>query len=336
MLKPIGFDNSYCTVMTEKMATELSIETLSDLSRYPKLRGAFSFEFQERKDGWHAMKALYDLKQSVRGMDVPLTYEALINKEVDFVEAYSTEPIIKKYKLRVLKDDKNFFPKYDALALVHKSLPIEARHALNELAGLINNDLIIDLNTQAINGISFAVIANDFLLNKGLLKSPKTITVHRGIDWKKMWQRTLAHMYLTLLAVLAATLIAVPLATLIAPHQKISRFVLGFAGVMQTIPSIALLTFMIPFFGIGFKPAIVGLFIYSLLPILQNTHIAMSTIGPKTDHCCQRHRPLPQRNFIFCKVTVSLPHNLSRHQNRHHFKYRNCHSRGLHRSWRPR
>lgn len=96
----------------------------------------------------------------------------------------------------------------------------------------------------------------------------------------KLWSQTWAHIGLTMISLILAILIAVPLGILITRRQKLSSIVLGFAGVLQTIPSIALLGVMIPFLGIGPKPAILALFLYALLPIIRNTYTGIMEVNP--------------------------------------------------------
>lgn len=96
----------------------------------------------------------------------------------------------------------------------------------------------------------------------------------------KLWSQTWAHIGLTMISLLLAIIIAVPIGILIARRQKLSGVVLGFAGVMQTIPSIALLGVMIPFLGIGPKPAILALFLYALLPVIRNTYTGIMEVNP--------------------------------------------------------
>jgi osmoprotectant transport system permease protein len=96
----------------------------------------------------------------------------------------------------------------------------------------------------------------------------------------KLWSQTWAHIGLTMISLLLAIIIAVPIGILIARRQKLSGIVLGFAGVMQTIPSIALLGVMIPFLGIGPKPAILALFLYALLPVIRNTYTGIMEVNP--------------------------------------------------------
>lgn len=96
----------------------------------------------------------------------------------------------------------------------------------------------------------------------------------------KLWSQTWAHIGLTMISLILAILIAVPLGILIARKQKLSGIVLGIAGVLQTIPSIALLGVMIPFLGIGPKPAILALFLYALLPVIRNTYTGITEVNP--------------------------------------------------------
>jgi len=96
----------------------------------------------------------------------------------------------------------------------------------------------------------------------------------------KLWSQTWAHIGLTLISLVIAILIAVPVGILITRKQKLSGTVLGFAGILQTIPSIALLGVLIPFLGIGPKPAILALFLYALLPIIRNTYTGIMEVNP--------------------------------------------------------
>lgn len=307
MLQPLGFDNSYAVVMKKNKAEKLKISNISDLSRFPKLAGAFGFEFQERPDGWPAMQKVYGLKQSIQNIEVPLTYEALRTDKVDFVEAYTTEPLVAKYGFVFLEDDKEFFPKYHAVALIRKSANDRLKQTLQKLSGKLNNPTIIKLNDRAVNGVPIPEVANHFLVDVGLLGVDSKKDYGRGINWGKLWSLTQTHVYLTLLAVFLAILVAVPLATLIAPYKRLAQPILGIAGIMQTIPSIALLTFMIPFFGIGFLPAIVGLFIYSLLPIIQNTYVAMTNIDPRLITAARGIGLYPSEVLFSVKLPLAFP-----------------------------
>ncbi|WP_138476385.1 ABC transporter permease/substrate-binding protein [Dyadobacter bucti] len=96
----------------------------------------------------------------------------------------------------------------------------------------------------------------------------------------KLWSQTFAHIGLTCISLLVAVLFGLPLGIWIAQRRKAAWFVLGFAGILQTIPSIALLGFMIPLLGIGALPAITALFLYALLPIIRNTYTGINGVDP--------------------------------------------------------
>ncbi|HEY0609011.1 MAG TPA: ABC transporter permease/substrate-binding protein, partial [Chitinophaga sp.] len=96
----------------------------------------------------------------------------------------------------------------------------------------------------------------------------------------KLLEQTLQHIGLTFISLLIAVLIGLPLGILITRKKKLAGLILGVAGILQTIPSIALLGFMIPLLGIGAKPAIVALFLYALLPIIRNTYTGINEVNP--------------------------------------------------------
>ena len=304
-LQPLGFENTYCLIMKKSTAQKLKIKKISDLGFHPHLRGGLSFEFQERSDGWKKLKKLYSLKNQIKGVEIPLTYKAVKNNKVDFAEAYSTEPMIEKMDFFILDDDKKFFPKYEALTLFHRDLPQKAKDVLKTLNGRITNEIIVKLNALAVSGVSIPKIANNFLTENNFIDNKKRVNPNNF--WIKTYHRTKIHLFLTGFAVLLATLIALPFAFLSASNPKISKLILGLTGIFQTIPSIALLAFMIPFFGIGYKPAIVGLFIYSLLPILRNTHTAINQIDPRLIMVAKSIGLYPMEVFFLVKFPLAFP-----------------------------
>ena len=94
----------------------------------------------------------------------------------------------------------------------------------------------------------------------------------------QMLSKSAEHLYISGIALGLGILVAVPLGILLTRLPKIASFVIGIASVLQTVPSLALLALMIPFLGVGKFPAIIALFIYSLLPILRNTFIGMKNV----------------------------------------------------------
>lgn len=96
---------------------------------------------------------------------------------------------------------------------------------------------------------------------------------------EKLFMQVIQHLGLTFSSLLLAIIVGIPLGILISRKKKLAHFILGIAGILQTVPSIALLGFMIPFFGIGAIPAIVALLIYALLPIIRNTYTGITGVS---------------------------------------------------------
>jgi osmoprotectant transport system permease protein len=120
-------------------------------------------------------------------------------------------------------------------------------------------------------------IARNFLSQKGLIQS---LNKEQQSKWLLIAEKAWRHVTLTFLALIASILVAVPLGISIFKNQRLSKIILYLTGILQTIPSIALLALMIPILGIGVVPAVVTLFLYALLPILRNTVIGLTTVDP--------------------------------------------------------
>jgi osmoprotectant transport system permease protein len=125
---------------------------LSALAARPALKLGLSHEFLGRADGWPGLAQRYGLPQRPRGLDHGIAYEALMQRQVDVIDIYSTDAKIRQYGLRVLDDDKHYFPRYDAVLLYRLDLPQrlpKAWQALNALEGSIKADDMIAMNAQA-------------------------------------------------------------------------------------------------------------------------------------------------------------------------------------------
>jgi osmoprotectant transport system permease protein len=288
MLDFFGFSNAYALAMNGATAERLGLKHISDLNQHPELRFVFSNEFKNRADGWLGLRQAYGLAAEPVGMEHALTYGAINEGKVDVTDAYSTDGDLKKFKLVLLEDDRRFFPAYLAMPLVRAEMDDSAKRVLEELAGTMTADEMQSLNQSVQEKKSLPYIAAQFLRSKGLLTGQRahqrgdgaTVVAERAIDWPFLLQCTLTHVKLTLFALLAGIAVAIPLGAVIYRLGALSRPVLYVAGVLQTIPSIALLAFMIPVFGIGVRPAVGALFLYSLLPILNNTVTALLSIDP--------------------------------------------------------
>ncbi|MGH8100442.1 MAG: glycine betaine ABC transporter substrate-binding protein, partial [Chthoniobacterales bacterium] len=123
MTERLGFNNTYALVMRRDRAHSLGIHTISELRNHPELKFGLTHEFLDRQDGWRPLAERYQLNpRSVIGIDHALGYAALKRGEVDVKDAYSTDAKIAEYDLVTLKDDRQFFPRYDAVFLYRLSL----------------------------------------------------------------------------------------------------------------------------------------------------------------------------------------------------------------------
>lgn len=274
---PLGFNNTYAIGMREDEARKLRIRSISDLAKNPELKLAFSNEFMNRADGWPGLKDAYRLPMDARGMDHDLAYRALASGVVDAIDLYSTDAEIAYYHLRVLKDDRHYFPRYEAVYLYRLDLQQRAPKfvaTLNNLAGSIDAQQMRAMNKSVkIDGKTETSVAAAFL---GVAAEPGS----SGGFWRRMGRYTLQHLALVGISLSLAIVLAVPLGILAARRRRLGQVVLGLTGILQTVPSLALFVFMIPLFGIGAEPAIAALFLYSLLPIVRNTHAGLTGIQP--------------------------------------------------------
>jgi osmoprotectant transport system permease protein len=279
---PLGFDNGYVLGMREEVAERLHIRTISDLAAHPKLVFGFSNEFMERGDGWPALRQAYALPQhDVRGVDHDLAYRGLQQGAIDVVDLYATDAEIHYYKLRTLADDRAYFTSYRAVLLSRDDLSRRAPAAVAALAGLegrIDAAAMTAMNARAkLDRVAEGRVAGDW--------AARTLGLHVATNEEtratRVWRRTREHLLLVGVSLLLAVLVALPLGIAAARNPRLGALVLGAVGVVQTIPSLALLVFMIPILGIGSPPAFVALFLYGLLPVVRNTATGLRAIPPE-------------------------------------------------------
>ncbi len=279
MSAPLGFNNTYALGMKKELAKRLGIKTISDLRNHPELRFGFTNEFLNRGDGWPSLRDSYDLPQkSVTGLDHDLAYRGLEGGSIDVIDLYSTDAEIRYYDLEILDDDLSHFSQYNAVILYREELeethPEELK-AILSLEGKLPEDSIIGLNASVkLDGVSESRAAQGFLKNNLSIETE----VNSESFLSRLRRNTLQHLFLVCVSLAAAILISIPLGILAYKVKKVGQLVLGIVGIIQTLPSLALLVFMIPFFGIGTVPAIVALFLYSLLPIVRNTYSGLHDI----------------------------------------------------------
>ncbi|MEO6137291.1 MAG: glycine betaine ABC transporter substrate-binding protein [Luteimonas sp.] len=273
MTPSLGFNNSYALGMRAERAGALGITRVSDLGAHPDLKVGLSNEFMQRADGWPGLKRAYDLPQQPDGLDHDLAYRGLASGAIDVTDLYTTDAEIPYYKLRVLDDDRHYFPAYDAVFLYRADLALRAPgfvRVLNGLAGRIDAATMQRLNARVkLQHEKEAAVAAGWL---GVAAPTGDGRIAR------IWQRTREHLALVGISLALALLVALPLGVFAARRPRLGQVVLSMTGVLQTLPSLAVFVFMIPLFGIGAKPAIAALFLYSLLPIVRNTHAGLTNI----------------------------------------------------------
>jgi osmoprotectant transport system permease protein len=282
---PLGFNNTYALAMREGEAARRGIRALSDLARHPDLKFGLSQEFIGRADGWPGLARAYGLPhRTPSGLDHGLAYEAIDAGRIDVMDIYSTDAKIERFSLRVLEDDRGYFPKYDAVLVYRLDAPTrfpQAWAALQKLAGTIDERRMIRLNAAAeLQGATFAEAASLYFP----AESAGRVAGRRGF-WQALlggdfWKLTREHLLLTFASLAASVAVGIPLGVLAAKVPRVGQVVLGVVSVVQTIPSLALLAFLIAVTGrIGVLPALIALFLYALLPIVRNTHAGLTGVS---------------------------------------------------------
>ena len=280
MSEPLGFNNTYALAVRESFARQNNVTTISDLARLKTpVRAAFSYEFMDRADGWPGLAAAYHFAlpaKTVNRMEHSLTYQAIDQNAVDVIDVYSTDAKIRKFDLRVLDDDLAYFPVYQAVWVARKEFvqkyPAQW-DALQKLAGTIDVNTMLDMNAAAdIDKKSYAEIGAHFRGAQAQVTDTFT---------SRIAHRTVEHLWLVAISLLFSIVIGVPLGIAAVRYHTAGQAILLLSAMIQTVPSLALLCFLIPLFGVGTKPALVALCLYSLLPVVLNTFTGIRSIDPR-------------------------------------------------------
>lgn len=298
-LAPLGFQNGYAIAVRRATADSLHLATLSDLARASdRLRAGLTPDFIGRADGLPGIQRTYGVHfREVKALVPAIKYQALAASQVDVIDGYSTDGLIAKYDLVVLTDDRHFFPPYEAAAVISASLDstnARAVAALGELSGRLDETRMRALNERVeVNGEPVATVARDALSAVGLVNpsvSPSASPRRSGRDgrigayvvaqWPTIVRLTGRHVLLVALSLVSAVAIALPLGLILERFAGRAEAVIRAVGVLQTLPGIALLAFMIPLLGIGVVPALVALILYSLYPITRNTFTGVRDANP--------------------------------------------------------
>ena len=286
---PLGFGNSYALGVAEGRAKALGVTKLSDLAGHPDLKVGLSQEFLNRKDGWGALRTAYKLPHAPRGLDHGLAYEAIKAGQIDVMDVYTTDAKVGRYRVRILEDDRRFFPPYDAVVLYRLDLPQRYPKSWAALRGLENRlsaARMGELNAQAeLDGLAFGEVAKQFLAGGSPggggtagAERPSFVSVLFGPDFGRV---TAQHVALLVASLLPAIAVGVPLGVWAHRSRRAAPVIMAAVGLLQTVPALALLVFLITLMGrIGAAPAIVALFLYALLPIVRNTASGLGDIAP--------------------------------------------------------
>jgi osmoprotectant transport system permease protein len=286
MTEPLGFNNTYALVMVRSRAEKLGLRTIGDLRNHPELKFGLTHEFLDRQDGWRPLAQHYQLNpQSVIGIDHALGYAALASRSTDVKDAYSTDAKISEYDLVVLEDDQKFFPQYKAVFLFRLALAQPALSALRKLEGTIDEAKMIRLNAEAERTKNYTLAASLYfesdITSTRLRQGYGAASNAFGETFShKLTRWTARHLELAGFSLVLSVLIGIPLGIWASRGGAIGHVILGFAGIVQTIPSLALLALLVPlpFFGISVRTAITALFLYGLLPIVRNTATGLQDI----------------------------------------------------------
>jgi len=280
---PLGFDNAYALAVSRATAERLGLRTLSDLRGHRELTALFDPGFLDRDDGWPGLRRHYGLDfHDVRIMEHALAYRALASGKVDVITVFTTDGELAREAVTVLADDRKFFPDYAAVLLARRAFVEQQPRAWaaveRRLAGRLDNATMARLNAEVdLDHQSAAAVAKSFL-GTGRREAGSE---RRAALLRELPALTLQHLVLVGVSMAVAVALGVPLGILAARRRRLGQVELMGVGVLQTIPALALLSFMIPLFGIGRVPALVALSLYALLPIVRNTYAGLVSLDPQ-------------------------------------------------------
>jgi osmoprotectant transport system permease protein len=322
-LPPLGFQNTYAIAVRRETARQYSLATLSDLARVSSsLRAGLTPDFIGRPDGLPGIAKAYRIRfREVRALLPAVKYQALAAGEVDVIDGYSTDGFIARYDLVVLEDDRRFFPPYEAAALISSAFAREVPGgvaALTELSGLLTEQNMRQFNRRIeVDGVPVARVAAAALLSLGLTgqttrerDTRQVASGFLGYLWDEregIARMTLRHLLLVAVSLLGAIVVALPLGLALERGRASAEPVIRGVGLLQTLPSIALLAFMIPLLGIGVVPALVALFLYSLYPILRNTYTGVRDAAPEAVGAAWALGMTPRQILRYVRLPLAAP-----------------------------
>ena len=326
-LPPLGFQNTFALAVRSETAARYRLRTLSDLARESShLTAGFTPDFIGRPDGLEGLTRVYGKgirPGTIRPLLPAVKYEALASGAVDVVDGFSTDGLIERYHLVVLEDDRRFFPPYEAAALLGPAAAArpEVVDALTLLSGRIGEETMRAINQRVeVNGEDVATVAASGLRALGVTtraasSAPDTPLIQSaGSLSAYMWSRrgtlmrlTLRHLWLVAVAMLAAVALAIPLGLGLERARRAESAVFGSLGILQTIPSIALLAFLVPVMGVGIGPALVALWLYALYPIVRATYTGVRDADPAAVEAAEALGMTPAQRLLKVRLPLAAP-----------------------------
>ncbi len=316
MSKSLGFSNTYALALTRRRAEELGVHEISDLKRLPELKLALTHEFLDRGDGWRALSRHYDLPQrDVLGVDHDVAFRELQSGEVDVTDVYSTDAMIRRSDLVVLEDDLEFFPRYDAVWLYRLQAAKHYPRLLDAIHGL--EGAVTETRMQALNDVvesgrlSESQAAAEFLNQQIGLEVEVARTSFSSMILRHVWE----HLDLVRRSLLPAIVVGVALGVFCQRWPRSGGVVMAGVGLLQTIPSLALLVLLLPLvaalgyqsIGEGSVTAIAALFSYCLLPIVRNTFTGIEGIPRGTIESATVLGLGPTSRLVEIELPIALP-----------------------------
>ena len=308
MSAPLGFRDNYAIAVTQRAHAEFALNKISDLAAHPDLRDRFHHEFLGREDGWPGLARSSRDERGARG-SARAASGALAKGELDATKMYHHDPQIEELSLFLLDDDLAFFPRYDAIFLYRMDLSdarAEHRGHWSELEGELDEGAMMRANAAVISKKHPTDEAAHALI-AGLVAPPSSHPSSTGRAVIEISHNVAQHLRLVGISLFMAILFGVPLGVLAARSRTLAVIALALAGLIRTLPSLALLAFLIPLFGIGALPALVALFLYSLLPIVRNTFTGLTQIPTALDEAADAIGLPPFAKLMRVRLPLASP-----------------------------
>jgi osmoprotectant transport system permease protein len=322
-LPPLGFRNGYALAVRRGTADSLQLRTMSDVSaRGAALRAGFTSDFIGRADGWPGVRAAYGWTlASVRPLAPALKYDALRQGAVDLVDGYDTDAPLADTTLVVLPDDRGFFPPYEASIVVSAALRTRdpaAVAVLTTLSGRMTEaemrrwNAALETDRRPVRDV-----AHDALRTLGLVTERGDVAradaPAPGL-WAFLWARraetarlTGEHLLLVAVAMLLALAVALPAGVWLADRATAADRVLQGLALAQTIPGLALLALLLPVLGVGAAPALVALWVYALLPVVQGTVVGLRAVDATATEALAAMGATPRQQLWWARVPLAAP-----------------------------